>query len=141
MKKIGLLFACALMPYYSVWAAGLAVPTQGSAALGMSLAMTARSEDLSAIYYNPPELIILNQMKYILVSHRLRHIVNFRETEVPPKPKQKHFKFPRFMQHGGLQIRLLPVSGCMLRSVLVLTGMTTGTADIHRQKAKCRRYI
>ena len=36
-----------------VFASGLAIPEQGAAAMGMSAAMTARSEDLSAIFYNP----------------------------------------------------------------------------------------
>ncbi len=37
----------------TVWASGLAIPEQGAAALSMSAAMTARNEDLSAIFYNP----------------------------------------------------------------------------------------
>jgi len=36
-----------------VWASGLAIPEQGAAAMGMSAAMAARSEDLSSIFYNP----------------------------------------------------------------------------------------
>ena len=49
----GLLF---LLSSGSVWASGLAIPEQGTAALGLSAAMTARNEDLSAIYYNPAAL-------------------------------------------------------------------------------------
>ncbi len=36
-----------------VQASGLAIPEQGAAAMAMSAAMTARSENLSAIFYNP----------------------------------------------------------------------------------------
>ncbi len=45
-----------LMMGGAAWASGLAIPEQGAAALGMSAAMTARSEDLSAIFYNPAGL-------------------------------------------------------------------------------------
>lgn len=37
----------------AAWGSGLAIPEQGAAAMGMSAAMTARNEDLSAIFYNP----------------------------------------------------------------------------------------
>ncbi len=57
MKKvpaIALLMIVAMSP--QVFASGLSIPEQGAAAMGMSAAMTARSEDLSAIYYNPAGL-------------------------------------------------------------------------------------
>ena len=37
----------------AAWGSGLAIPEQGTAAMAMSAAVTARSEDLSAIFYNP----------------------------------------------------------------------------------------
>lgn len=37
----------------AAWGSGLAIPEQGAAAMGMSAAMTGRSEDLSSIFYNP----------------------------------------------------------------------------------------
>ena len=40
----------------TVWASGLAIPEQGAAALGYAASMTARSEELSAMYYNPAGL-------------------------------------------------------------------------------------
>ena len=54
MKKvITVLFVLMLCLAGNVWASGLAIPEQGAAAMGMSAAMTARSEDLSSIFYNP----------------------------------------------------------------------------------------
>ena len=54
MKKVSLFFLIALLVSTSgVFASGLSIPEQGAAAMGMSAAMTARSEDLSSIYYNP----------------------------------------------------------------------------------------
>ena len=54
MKKVSLLFFIALIVISSgAYASGLAIPEQGAAAMGMSAAVTARSEDLSALYYNP----------------------------------------------------------------------------------------
>ncbi|MCE5250134.1 outer membrane protein transport protein [bacterium] len=54
MKKVSLLFLIALVVTSTgASASGLAIPEQGAAAMGMAAAMTARSENLSAIYYNP----------------------------------------------------------------------------------------
>jgi len=43
----------------TVWASGLAIPEQGAAALGYAASMTARSEELSAMYYNPAGLMYI----------------------------------------------------------------------------------
>ena len=57
MKKIlAVLMMGILVSGASAWGSGLSIPEQGSAAMGMSAAMTARNEDLSAIYYNPAGL-------------------------------------------------------------------------------------
>ncbi|MBT4484306.1 MAG: hypothetical protein HOC71_11600 [Candidatus Latescibacteria bacterium] len=54
MKKvIAILIVLVLCSTGIVWASGLAIPEQGAAAMAMSAAMTARSEDLSSIFYNP----------------------------------------------------------------------------------------
>jgi len=54
MKKVIVgIMGVLLLSTSAVWASGLAIPEQGAAAMGMSAAMTARSEDLSAIFYNP----------------------------------------------------------------------------------------
>jgi len=53
MKKAIVAIGVIMLFSGTVWASGLAIPEQGAAALGMSAAMTARSEDLSAIFYNP----------------------------------------------------------------------------------------
>jgi long-chain fatty acid transport protein len=57
MKKLGMLFLVGLIGFTAeVFAAGLSIPEQGAAAMGMSAAMTARSQDLSSIFYNPAGL-------------------------------------------------------------------------------------
>ncbi|HDY87307.1 MAG TPA: hypothetical protein ENH82_04225 [bacterium] len=54
MKKVEvLLLVLMLFSTSMVYASGLAMPEQGAAAMGLSAAVTARSEDLSAIFYNP----------------------------------------------------------------------------------------
>jgi len=52
-KAILVLGVLMLISASGAYASGLAIPEQGAAALGMSAAMTARSEDLSSIFYNP----------------------------------------------------------------------------------------
>ena len=53
MKKVQVLLLIMMFSASVVFASGLSIPEQGAAAMGMSAAMTARSEDLSAIFYNP----------------------------------------------------------------------------------------
>ena len=54
MKKvIALLPVMLLLTVGATHAAGLAIPEQGAASMGMAAAVTARGEDLSAIFYNP----------------------------------------------------------------------------------------
>jgi long-chain fatty acid transport protein len=55
-RMIMLLMCLTLAVSGTVYASGLAIPEQGAAAMSMSAAMTARSEDLSAIFYNPAGL-------------------------------------------------------------------------------------
>ncbi|MBN1291555.1 MAG: outer membrane protein transport protein [Candidatus Latescibacteria bacterium] len=67
MKKVSLLFLIALMVSSTgVYASGLAIPEQGAAAMGMSAAVTARSEDLSAIYYNPAGIDYIGKAELFL---------------------------------------------------------------------------
>ncbi|MFC1490929.1 OmpP1/FadL family transporter [Candidatus Latescibacterota bacterium] len=49
-----------------VFASGLAIPEQGAAAMGMSAAMTARSQDLSSIFYNPAGLDYVDGFELML---------------------------------------------------------------------------
>jgi long-chain fatty acid transport protein len=57
MKRSGFLLLFALIGSAgSVYGSGLAIPEQGAAAMGLSAAMTARSQDLSSIFYNPAGL-------------------------------------------------------------------------------------
>jgi long-chain fatty acid transport protein len=54
MKKLGIVFLIAMIGFSAAaFGAGLSIPEQGAAALGLSAAMTARSQDLSSIFYNP----------------------------------------------------------------------------------------
>jgi len=58
MKRVMLvMFILMLCAGGTVWASGLAIPEQGAAALGYAASMTARSEELSAMYYNPAGLM------------------------------------------------------------------------------------
>ncbi len=67
MKKIGVLLLVIMMFSASwVFASGLAIPEQGAAAMGMSAAMTARSEDLSSIFYNPAGIDYVENFEIML---------------------------------------------------------------------------
>jgi len=57
MKKTIIVFSMLMLVVSGTsWGSGLSIPEQGAAALGLSASMTARSEDLSALYYNPAGL-------------------------------------------------------------------------------------
>jgi len=67
MKKIGVLLLVIMMFSASwVFTSGLAIPEQGAAAMGMSAAMTARSEDLSSIFYNPAGIDYVENFEIML---------------------------------------------------------------------------
>ena len=67
MKKAIVLMAVAmLLTANGVFASGLAIPEQGAAAMGMSAAMTARNEDLSAIFYNPAGIDYVEDFEIML---------------------------------------------------------------------------
>ncbi|MFC1552965.1 OmpP1/FadL family transporter [Candidatus Latescibacterota bacterium] len=67
MKKLSIfLVVLMILSVSGVWASGLAIPEQGAAAMGMSAAMTARSEDLSSIYYNPAGLDYVDGFEILL---------------------------------------------------------------------------
>ena len=67
MKKLSVLLVVIMMFSASeIFASGLAIPEQGAAAMGMSAAMTARSEDLSAIFYNPAGIDYVEKFEIML---------------------------------------------------------------------------
>jgi len=67
MKKLSVLLMVIMMFSTSeIFASGLAIPEQGAAAMGMSAAMTARSEDLSAIFYNPAGIDYVENFEIML---------------------------------------------------------------------------
>ena len=67
MKKLSVLLMVIMMFSASeIFASGLAIPEQGAAAMGMSAAMTARSEDLSAIFYNPAGIDYVENFEIML---------------------------------------------------------------------------
>lgn len=55
-KTVAVLGVLLVVAAGNAFASGLAIPEQGAAALSMAAAMTARNEDLSAIFYNPAGL-------------------------------------------------------------------------------------
>ncbi len=65
-KAIVLMAVVMLLPATWVFASGLAIPEQGAAAMGMSAAMTARNEDLSAIFYNPAGIDYVEDFEIML---------------------------------------------------------------------------
>jgi long-chain fatty acid transport protein len=77
---IGLLAGCA-----GALASGLGIPEQGAAAMGMSAAMTARNEDLSAIFYNPAGLDYVQGFEIMIgdtpirPSHQYRPFIKDRD--------------------------------------------------------------
>jgi len=83
MKKVSLLFICAiLISSAGVYASGLAIPEQGAAAMGMSAAMTARSEDLSALYYNPSGLDYVEKTEFLLGITPIKPVHKFSDESV-----------------------------------------------------------
>ena len=66
MKKVQVLLLIMMFSASGVFASGLSIPEQGAAALGMSAAMTARSEDLSSIFYNPAGLDYVEKFEIML---------------------------------------------------------------------------
>ncbi len=93
MKKLSIF--CVVLIVFSAtgaMASGLSIPEQGAAAMGMSAAMTARSEDLSSIYYNPAGLDYVDGFEVLLGV-----------TPIMPSHKYSPFNYPPYSdENSGL---------------------------------------
>ena len=73
MKKLVLsLFIIMMISSSWVFASGLSIPEQGAAAMGTAAAATARSEDLSSIYYNPAGINYVESFEIMLGATPIR---------------------------------------------------------------------
>lgn len=95
MKKVSLLFLFAiLVSSAGAYASGLAIPEQGAAAMGMSAAMTARSEDLSALYYNPAGIDYVEKSEMLLGVTPNMSVQKFSDGTVSVDANKKSFVPP-----------------------------------------------
>ncbi len=77
MKKLGMLILIVLIGTTAgVYAAGLAIPEQGAAAMGMAASMTAR-QDMSSIYYNPAGLDYVGKNELLIGLTPIRPVHKF----------------------------------------------------------------
>ncbi|MHB9031031.1 MAG: OmpP1/FadL family transporter [Candidatus Latescibacterota bacterium] len=113
MRKVGILFLLAVLGSASgVFASGLAIPEQGAAATGMSAAMTARSEDLSAIFYNAAGLDYVERSEALVGVTPIRPSHTFegagktvdakKKTFMPPQLYFAHRMGGRLVLGGGI---------------------------------------
>ncbi len=96
MKKFGIAFLLALgCSAGSAFAAGLAISEQGAAAMGLSAAVTARSQDLSAIYYNPAGLEYVQKGEVFLGLTPIRPNHKFETTGISNETVSKTYLPPQ----------------------------------------------
>lgn len=94
MKKLGILFLIGLIGSSAVaFASGLSIPEQGAAAMGMSAAMTARSQDLSSIFYNPAGIDYVEKNELFLGLTPIRPSHTYEADKVSVDSKKQTF-FP-----------------------------------------------
>ncbi len=112
MKKLGMLVIAALIGTTAgVYAAGLAIPEQGAAAMGMAASMTAR-QDLSSIFYNPAGLDYIEKSELLLGITPIRPAHEFEgektsadangKTFFPPQAYIAHRFNSRLVMGAGL---------------------------------------
>lgn len=96
MKRLGFLLLFALIgSASSVYASGLAIPEQGAAAMGLSASMTARSQDLSAIFYNPAGLDFVQGTEVFLGFTPITPVHKFESATVSDEAVQNTFLPPQ----------------------------------------------
>jgi len=96
MKRLGFLLLFALTGSAgSVYGSGLAIPEQGAAAMGLSAAMTARSQDLSSIFYNPAGLDYVQGTEVFLGITPIARSFKLEGAGVTGEAKKKTFVPPQ----------------------------------------------
>jgi long-chain fatty acid transport protein len=108
MRKVGILFLLAVLGSASgVFAAGLAIPEQGAAATGMAAAMTARSENLSSIFYNAAGLDYVERNEAFLGVTPIRPSHTFEGIGKDVDAKKKTFMPPQLYFARRMSSRLV----------------------------------
>lgn len=96
MKKLGILFLIAMIGSSAVaFASGLSIPEQGAAAMGLSAAMTARSQDLSSIFYNPAGIDYVERNELFLGLTPILPTHTYEGDKVSAEAKKKTYLPPQ----------------------------------------------
>lgn len=97
MKKLGILFLIVLIGSTAIaFGSGLSIPEQGAAAMGLSAAMTARSQDLSSIFYNPAGIDYVEKNELFLGLTPIRPSHKYEGDNVSAEAKKQTFIPPQF---------------------------------------------
>lgn len=97
MKKMGILLLLAIIGSAGgAYAAGLSIPEQGAASMGLSAAVTARSQDLSSIFYNIAGIDYVEKNELFIGVTPIRPVHKLESDDVSKEATQKTYLPPQF---------------------------------------------